>query len=124
MSVDMGDLGDHSTVRFFGRGGMCALNIPDDLWKEMLVYQPNICILHLGGNDINPSIDVVRVFKTVMERMDTLRERSIHVVIGEILFRAEYALRKRKVPLDLFETMRKGLYKKFRRAMKENWLMF
>ena len=49
---------DHSTVRFFGRGGMCALDIPDDLWEEMLVYRPNICILHLGGNDINPSIDV------------------------------------------------------------------
>ena len=33
----------HSTVSFFGRGGdMRALDIPDDLWKEMLVYRPNV----------------------------------------------------------------------------------
>ena len=54
---------------FLSRGGMCALDIPDDLWEEMLVYRPNICILHLGGNDINPinpSIDVAKVFKTVI----------------------------------------------------------
>ena len=115
---------DHSTVRFFGRGGMSALSIPDDLWKEMLAYRPNICILHLGGNDINPSIDVPKVFDVVMERVNTLRERGIHVVIGEILPRAEFALRERGVPLDLFETVRKGLNKRFRRAMRENWLMF
>ena len=47
----------------------------------------------------------------------SLRERGIYVVIGEILPRAEFALRKQKVPLDLFETVRKGLNKRFRRAM-------
>ena len=95
---------DHSTVRFFGRGGMSALSIPDDLWEKMLAYWPNICILHLGGNDINPSIDVPKVFDTVIERVNTLREWGIHVVIGEILPQAECALRKRKIPLNLFET--------------------
>ena len=48
---------------------MCALDIPDDLWEDMLVYRPNICILHLGGNDINPIyplIDVAKVFKRVI----------------------------------------------------------
>ena len=67
---------------------MSALSIPDDLWEKMLAYRPNICILHLGGNDINPSIDVPKVFDVVMERVNTLRERGIHVVIGEILPRA------------------------------------
>ena len=48
---------------------MCALDIPDDLWEEMLVYRPNICILLLAGNDINPinpSIDVDKVSRTVI----------------------------------------------------------
>ena len=84
----------------------------------------NICILHLRGNDIDQSIDLGKVIKSVMERVDTLREWGIHVVIGEILPRAEFALRKREVPLDLFEIHRKGLNKRFRRAMKEILLMF
>ena len=76
----------------------------------------NICILHLRGNDIDQSIDLGKVIKSVMERVDTPRERGIHVDIGEILPRAEFALWKREVPLDLFETVRKGLNKRFRRA--------
>ena len=69
---------------------MCALDIPDDLWEEMLsIYRSNICILHLDGyniNPINPSSDVAKVLRQL-----SLRELGIHVVIGEILPRAEFA---------------------------------
>ena len=51
----------------------------------MLAYRPNIiCILHLGGNDINPSIDVAKVFKIVMERVHTLRNYIEERTSGKI----------------------------------------
>ena len=43
---------DGSNVRYFGRCGMRVGDMSTNLWDRLLQYRPNVCLLHLGGNDI------------------------------------------------------------------------
>ena len=36
-------------VRFFGRGGMRVLHVPNDEWRQMMIFSPDHVILHLVG---------------------------------------------------------------------------
>ena len=39
-------------MRFFGRGGMQFLHVPNDEWRQMMIFSPDPVILHLDGNDL------------------------------------------------------------------------
>ena len=39
-------------VRFFGRGCMRVLHVPNDEWRQMMIFSPDHVILHLDGNDL------------------------------------------------------------------------
>ena len=45
--------GDGSKFEYFGRGGLRVGDVHTDLWDKLTRYRPNVCLLHLGGNDEN-----------------------------------------------------------------------
>ena len=114
--------GDGSKVKYFGLGGMRAGDVDAELWKKLIRYRPNVCLLHLGGNDITRTCVVKDLFKKVWDLVTKLQELGCHVVVGEVLPRAEGSLRG--VSLDIFERVRTALNRKLRRVLKENFLFF
>ena len=114
--------GDGSKVKYFGLGGMRVGDVPTDLWDKLTRYRPNICLLHVGGNDIAETCVVKDLFDNVRDRVTELRELGCHVVVGEVLPRAENSLRN--VSLKTFESVRTALNRKLRRVLKKNSCSF
>ena len=106
-------------VKFIGEDDMRALSIPDDKWQELKTYKPYVCILHLGGNDIQEDTNVKELFVEIMARVTELRDSGIYPVVAEILPRAEFGLKG--VSLRTFELIRKSLNKRIRRALAHDF---
>ena len=113
-------------LKFFGDEDLNLLEVPGSyLWDELTEYRPDVVLLHLGGNDIieMPGTDQVNpLFKQMMALVKELRGMGAHVLVGEILPRAEFGLRA--VSLKTFDKIRNGLNRKLRLALKHRFIFF
>ena len=91
-------------IRFFGRDGMRAGNVPGSLWQEMRDYAPTHVFLLLGGNDISVSSDPATIARSLLDLAASLPDVA-HVFVGEILPRGDFSLSPGLTP-ESFERQR------------------
>ena len=126
-------------VRFFGKGGMELLRIPTEEWNRLLNYKPDVVLLHLGGNDVrDPPVDPKKprgeniyvgannqarvLFDAMNRRIKELTRLGIKVMVGQVLDRADWALRG--VGKETFDLVRKGLNRRLRDLLGHNFIFF
>lgn len=108
-------------VRFFGKGGMRVGSVPGHLWSQLKEYHPDVCFLHLGGNDINFSTDASVISGLILDLVYELQGLGAHVLVGEILPRAKV---RGDIDLATFEKVRKAVNVRLRRRLRRDFVFF
>ena len=113
-------------IKFIGEEDMNLLDVPSDKWDELIEYQPDLVLLHLGGNDIielpRGTNQVTPLFNQMGVLVQKLRAIGARALVGEILPRTEFGLRD--VSLKTFDTVRKGLNRRIRSQLKHDYIFF
>lgn len=77
-------------IRYFGRGGMRASNVPADLWSRLVDFHPTHVFIHLGGNDITAVTTGGVIFSLIDAVVKRLKEAGVqHVFVGQVLPRTQ-----------------------------------
>lgn len=113
------DVTGEFSLRVFGRGGMRLLSLPRDLWEEMLSWGPTAVFLRVGGNEINYDVQASQIAEEMLSRVGELRNRGIHVFVGEVLPRANF---RGNIDYTGFEKIRKGVNNRLRRFMAHDFI--
>ena len=81
---------DGSNVKYFGHAGMRVGDVPTDLWDRLLGYIDPTFVCYISEVTISPRPVWLRTSLTNYEGGGLeLREICCHVVVGEVLPRAE-----------------------------------
>ena len=114
-------------VRFFGEGEVELLNIPSTEWNRLLDYNPDVLLLHLGGNDIYeaPKTEYSQakvLYDEMVQRIKALEKADAEVLVGQVLDRADFALQG--VSPEVFGKVPKGLNRRLMDLLKHIFFVF
>ena len=109
-------------VRFFGRGGMRVAHVPNDEWRQMMVFSPDHVILHFGGNDLNTESVPRTVGDRILSLVEELKSSGVSsVLVCEVVPRACVS-RSPGLTLDCYERQRRSLNQILHRAMGPSFI--
>lgn len=102
-----GDFKVPATVRCFGKGGMKASSVPEDILNDVFNFQPDIVFIQLGGNDISKSKTPSDLVGDLIKLVDNFKSAGVkQVYIGEILERGDFT-KSPGVDITFFNSVRK-----------------
>ena len=103
-------------VRFFARGGMRVVHVPNDEWLQMMVFSPDHVILHFGGNNLTKESVPRTVGDKLLSLVEELKSSGVQsVLVCEVVPRACVS-RSPGLTLDCYEGQRKSLNQMLHRA--------
>ena len=111
------DLG-YGVVKKFGIPGVKSSGISDKLLDEVLAFQPSMCFIMLGGNDLDSppnDLDLASVVEHFLRIIKRLHANQIRVVVSEILYRGNC----RYTTPELYQKLRSGISKRLRKVLKK-----
>ena len=85
---------DYRVIKKFGVPGVKTTGIREKLLDEVSTFQPNVCFIMLGGNDLDSHPDNLNL-KTVVDNfmriVNSLQDNGIRMVVSEVFYRGEIA---------------------------------
>lgn len=85
------DLKVPGEVKWFGFPGLRTYSLSEEMWSNIITYNPDCVFLHVGGNDITTSTrpkDVVGRIIAICERLKDSGVKSVFV--AEVLTRGNF----------------------------------
>ena len=111
-------------VGFFTSGGMTATDYDDIELQKLTDFNPDVCFVCLGGNDIRPDSDPSDLVKKILIVTDKMKESGVKkIYVSEISTRGNF---KRVPGLDkkTFDIKREAMNRKLKRIFKDRFVTF
>ena len=111
-------------VGFFTSGGMTATNYDDVELQKLKNFNPDVCFVCLGGNDIRPTSNPNDLVDKILVVTDKLKESGVkRIYVSEISTRGDF----RKVPgldKETFDKKRDAMNRKLKKIFKDRFVTF